>query len=210
MNYVDDLFPLMPELILSALVLVVITADLFLRRDQKWLLTPLTVFGLDPGRHHPADRLEHQRHRTGRLLSSRRPLGLPQGRDRGHRHPVRPLRAVVPASKAPTSGRVQRDPAVQPARDVRPLVGERPHHPVPGSRADGDAVLRDGRVPQDRSVQQRGRAQVLPARVFRQRHPPVRHQLDLWADREHAPGRDRQGPARRAARRPVCWWRSAS
>jgi NADH-quinone oxidoreductase subunit N len=46
MNYVDDLFPLMPELILSALVLVVITADLFLRRDQKWLLTPLTVFGL--------------------------------------------------------------------------------------------------------------------------------------------------------------------
>ena len=46
MSYVDDLFALMPELILAALVLVVITADLFLRRDQKWLLTPLTVFGL--------------------------------------------------------------------------------------------------------------------------------------------------------------------
>jgi NADH-quinone oxidoreductase subunit N len=46
MNYWTDLFPLLPELILSALVLVVITVDLFLRRDQKWVLTPLTVFGL--------------------------------------------------------------------------------------------------------------------------------------------------------------------
>ena len=46
MNYLNDLFPLLPELILSALVLVVITADLFLRRDDKWVLTPITVFGL--------------------------------------------------------------------------------------------------------------------------------------------------------------------
>ncbi|MDP9271516.1 MAG: NADH-quinone oxidoreductase subunit N [Chloroflexota bacterium] len=45
-DYFRDLFPLLPELILAALVLVVITTDLFLRRDQKWLLTPLTVFGL--------------------------------------------------------------------------------------------------------------------------------------------------------------------
>ncbi len=46
MNYFTELFPLLPELILAALVLVVITVDLFLRRDQKWILTPLTVFGL--------------------------------------------------------------------------------------------------------------------------------------------------------------------
>ncbi len=46
MNYFNELFPLLPELILSMLVLVVITVDLFLRRDLKWILTPLTVFGL--------------------------------------------------------------------------------------------------------------------------------------------------------------------
>ncbi len=46
MNYLDDLFPLMPELILAATALVIVTADLFLRRDRKWLLTPLTILGL--------------------------------------------------------------------------------------------------------------------------------------------------------------------
>jgi NADH-quinone oxidoreductase subunit N len=46
MNYLNELQPLLPELILSALVLVVITTDLFLSRRRKWLLTPLTVVGL--------------------------------------------------------------------------------------------------------------------------------------------------------------------
>jgi NADH-quinone oxidoreductase subunit N len=46
MDYFNELFPLLPELILSALVLIVITVDLFLRRDHKWVLTPITVFGL--------------------------------------------------------------------------------------------------------------------------------------------------------------------
>ncbi|HYI67792.1 MAG TPA: NADH-quinone oxidoreductase subunit N [Candidatus Limnocylindrales bacterium] len=46
MNYVDDLVTLLPELILVALVLIVITVDLFLSRANKWLLTPLTVAGL--------------------------------------------------------------------------------------------------------------------------------------------------------------------
>ena len=46
MNYVDDLVTLLPELILAALVLVLITVDLFLSRANKWLLTPLTVAGL--------------------------------------------------------------------------------------------------------------------------------------------------------------------
>ena len=46
MNYVDDLVTLLPELILVALVLVIITVDLFLSRANKWLLTPLTVGGL--------------------------------------------------------------------------------------------------------------------------------------------------------------------
>ncbi|HEX7172372.1 MAG TPA: NADH-quinone oxidoreductase subunit N [Candidatus Limnocylindria bacterium] len=43
---VTDLVTLLPELILSALVLVIITVDLFLPRASKWLLTPLTVAGL--------------------------------------------------------------------------------------------------------------------------------------------------------------------
>ena len=46
MDYVDDLVTLLPELILVALVLVIITVDLFLPRAHKWLLTPLTVAGL--------------------------------------------------------------------------------------------------------------------------------------------------------------------
>jgi NADH-quinone oxidoreductase subunit N len=37
---------LLPELALTVLVLLVLTVDLFLSREQKWLLTPLTVIGL--------------------------------------------------------------------------------------------------------------------------------------------------------------------
>ncbi|MBA2634162.1 MAG: NADH-quinone oxidoreductase subunit N [Chloroflexi bacterium] len=46
MDQLDDLVTLLPELILAALVLVIITVDLFLPRRDKWLLTPLTVAGL--------------------------------------------------------------------------------------------------------------------------------------------------------------------
>src|SRR5918999_234225 len=46
MDLLDDLVTLLPELILTALLLVVITVDLFLSRQNKWLLTPLTVGGL--------------------------------------------------------------------------------------------------------------------------------------------------------------------
>ncbi|MGI8829436.1 MAG: NADH-quinone oxidoreductase subunit N, partial [Candidatus Limnocylindria bacterium] len=46
MDYVDDLVTLLPELILAALALVIITVDLFLPRTKKWMLTPLTVAGL--------------------------------------------------------------------------------------------------------------------------------------------------------------------
>ena len=46
MDYVDNLVTLLPELILAALVLIIITVDLFLSRRNKWLLTPLTVAGL--------------------------------------------------------------------------------------------------------------------------------------------------------------------
>jgi NADH-quinone oxidoreductase subunit N len=42
----DALFSLLPEGALALSVLVVITVDLFLPRDRKWLLTPLTVLGL--------------------------------------------------------------------------------------------------------------------------------------------------------------------
>jgi NADH-quinone oxidoreductase subunit N len=41
-----DLRTILPELTLTALVLVVLTTDLFLRRQDKWLLTPITVIGL--------------------------------------------------------------------------------------------------------------------------------------------------------------------
>src|ERR687896_1372321 len=46
MDPLRDLVTLLPEIVLSALVLVVITVDLFLPRARKWLLTPLTVAGL--------------------------------------------------------------------------------------------------------------------------------------------------------------------
>ena len=42
----DDLITILPELSLTALVLVVLTVDLFLPRRDKWLLTPITVIGL--------------------------------------------------------------------------------------------------------------------------------------------------------------------
>src|SRR4029079_3758678 len=42
----NDLFTLLPELILVATVLAVITTDLFIPRGAKWILTPLTLFGL--------------------------------------------------------------------------------------------------------------------------------------------------------------------
>ncbi len=46
MTYLNDLVTLLPELVLVVLVLTVITADLFLPARDRWLLTPLTVFGL--------------------------------------------------------------------------------------------------------------------------------------------------------------------
>jgi NADH-quinone oxidoreductase subunit N len=46
MRTLSDLFTLLPELILTVTVLTVITVDLFLPRALKWLLTPITVFGL--------------------------------------------------------------------------------------------------------------------------------------------------------------------
>lgn len=46
MDMLDDLVTLLPELILAALVLVIITTDLFLSRADKWILTPITVAGL--------------------------------------------------------------------------------------------------------------------------------------------------------------------
>jgi NADH-quinone oxidoreductase subunit N len=42
----NDLFTLLPELILVATALVVITADLFMPRGAKWTLTPLAIFGM--------------------------------------------------------------------------------------------------------------------------------------------------------------------
>ena len=42
----SDLFTLLPELVVLITVLTVITVDLFLPRSAKWVLTPLTVFGL--------------------------------------------------------------------------------------------------------------------------------------------------------------------
>jgi len=42
----NDLFTLLPELLLVGLVLVVLTTDLFLRRKDKWVLTAITVGGL--------------------------------------------------------------------------------------------------------------------------------------------------------------------
>lgn len=42
----EDISTLLPEFALTLLVLIVLSTDLFLRREQKWLLTPITVIGL--------------------------------------------------------------------------------------------------------------------------------------------------------------------
>ncbi|HSM38149.1 MAG TPA: hypothetical protein VK838_02365, partial [Candidatus Limnocylindrales bacterium] len=42
----NDLFTLLPELLLLITVLTVITVDLFVGRSQKWILTPLAIFGM--------------------------------------------------------------------------------------------------------------------------------------------------------------------
>jgi NADH-quinone oxidoreductase subunit N len=42
----NDLLTISPELVLVSLVLIVLTTDLFLRREQKWVLTAITVGGL--------------------------------------------------------------------------------------------------------------------------------------------------------------------
>jgi NADH-quinone oxidoreductase subunit N len=42
----DELSAILPELALTTLVLVVLTVDLFLHREDKWMLTPITVIGL--------------------------------------------------------------------------------------------------------------------------------------------------------------------
>jgi NADH-quinone oxidoreductase subunit N len=42
----NDLFTLLPELLLLTTVLVVIVTDLFVGRGGKWILTPLMLFGL--------------------------------------------------------------------------------------------------------------------------------------------------------------------
>lgn len=42
----EDITTLLPEFALTVVVLLVLSTDLFLRREQKWLLTPITVAGL--------------------------------------------------------------------------------------------------------------------------------------------------------------------
>ena len=46
MDYVNDLVTILPELVLVGLLLTIITADLFMPRSAKWMLTPITVVGL--------------------------------------------------------------------------------------------------------------------------------------------------------------------
>ena len=55
-----------------------------------------------------------------------------------------------------------------------------------GPRADGAAGLRDGRLPQVRRLLDRGRDQVLPARLVLERHPAVRARVRVGPDRHDA------------------------
>jgi NADH-quinone oxidoreductase subunit N len=45
-DQLNDLFTLLPELLLAITVLAVITVDLFLPASRKWTLTPLAIFGM--------------------------------------------------------------------------------------------------------------------------------------------------------------------
>ena len=169
---------------------------------------------------HATDRARAARHGRGRRrgvdLAPQRGAGgdllrrraVARDQDGGHRHRSagRAVLAGIPGIPEAAAGRVQRHPAVLDAGHLRAREQRRPHHALPGPRADGHACLRPDRLPQDRSVQQRGRPEVLPARLVRQRHPPVRRGLDLRSDRIDRVHRDRdrvRGRAheRRGARR---------
>ncbi len=142
----------------------------------------------------------HQRDRVRRVLRRRRRLGLPQGHGNRHRHPERPVRAGVSHVATDPAGRVLDDPRQRDPRHVHPRLERRPHHRVPGPRANGDAVVPAHGPAQDRSLQQRGGAEVLPARQLRERDPPVHCGVGLRADRDDEHRRDR-GRARRADER---------
>ena len=152
------------------------------------------------GRRRAVRRVGHERHGVQRLLRRRRPVGVHQGRDDRDRHPQRPLRAGVPDRATHPARRVLHDPHQRADRDVRARVERRSHHPLPRPRADDDAVVPAHRPPQDRSLQQRGRAEVLPPRELRQRDSPLRDRLDLRADRDDEHRRHRGGRRRRDER----------
>ncbi len=112
----NDLFTLLPELLLLTTVLVVIITDLFLPRGSKWLLTPLMLFGLVLTGIGCVMVWGINETVFAGFYRGRRPVGLLQAGDGGHRLPVRPVRTFVPGRSGAAAGRVQRDPALQPAR----------------------------------------------------------------------------------------------
>ena len=125
--------------------------------------------------------------------------GPPVRDDRRADHRVRPR---LPRGARPAGRRVRRGPHLRDVgRDAHRRVG-RPAGDVPRPRADGAAGLRDGRLPQVRRLLDRGRDQVLPARLVLERDPPVRARVRVGPDRHDAhPGRVRPAPADRERQR---------
>ncbi len=156
----------------------------------------------DPGRCRMRGGLGHERDGLRRLLRGRRSVRLLQGGHDPDRHHLGALRAGIPACAPHPARRVLHDPGQRAAGHVRAGLEQRPDHRLPRPRADDDALVPADRPAQDRSVQQRGRPEVLPARQLRQRHHAVRNQLAVRPHRHHQHRRDRRVGRGPDGRRP--------
>ena len=121
---------------------------------------------------------------------------LPRRAVRGDHRDDHLFGAGLPHAAGSAGGRVRGDPRVRDDRhDADRGIG-RPAPAVPRPRAHGPAGLPAGRLPQDRLVLDRGRDQVLPARLVQLGHLPVRDRVHLGPDRHDAPGRHRRRAGR--------------
>ena len=160
------------------------------------------------GRQRAGDRLR-------RLVHGRRADDVP-------RHPVHldrrdddPVRARLPARRATCRSPSSRSILIFAMTGAMLIAGvDRPAAAVPRPRAHGPAGLPAGGLPQDRLVLDRGRDQVLPARLVQLGDLPVRAGVRVGPDRDDA--RRRRWPTalggdrRRQRRRCRRAWRWAS
>ena len=144
----------------------------------------------DRGGAHRHDRLGGRRRgwhaagpRVRGRLRRRRPDDVPGPHLRRHRRAHDRVRAGLSRSpRAAAGGVLDRAPVRDDRRDADRRLG-RPADPVHRPRAHGPARLHARGLPQVRRLLDRGRDQVLPARLVQLGHLPVRARIRLGDDR---------------------------